>query len=66
MTTYKELKGTNIQAVSSDPTYPVNGQVWYNTTDNVLKGLHYSAGLGNRWNFKYCKICFSVCRYTKH
>ena len=44
MTTYKELKGTNIQAVSSDPTYPIDGQVWYNTTDNVLKGNRgYSA-----------------------
>ena len=39
MTTYKELKGTNIQAVSSDPSNPIEGQVWYNTTDNVLKGL---------------------------
>ena len=38
MTTYKELKGTNIQAVSSDPSNPIEGQVWYNTTDNVTKG----------------------------
>jgi hypothetical protein len=38
MATYKELKGTNIEAVATDPTYPVTGQVWYNTTSNVLKG----------------------------
>ena len=38
MTTYKEINGTNIEAVSSDPANPVTGQVWYNTTDNVLKG----------------------------
>ncbi len=38
MTTYKEIKGTNIQVVSSDPSNPVDGQVWYNTTSNVLKG----------------------------
>ena len=38
MTTYKELRGTQIEAVSSDPSNPVEGQVWYNTTDNVLKG----------------------------
>ncbi len=38
MTTYKEIKGTQIQAVSSDPSNPVEGQVWYNTTSNVLKG----------------------------
>ena len=39
MTTYKEINGTNIEAVSSDPANPVLGQVWYNTTTNVVKGL---------------------------
>ena len=39
MATYKEIKGTNIEAVSSDPSTPITGQVWYNTTSNVLKGL---------------------------
>ena len=43
MTTYKVLKGTNIQAVSSDPSNPINGQVWYNTTDNVTKGAVVAA-----------------------
>ena len=38
MTTYKEINGTNIEAVSTDPANPVTGQVWYNTTDNVVKG----------------------------
>ena len=38
MTTYKEINGTNIEAVSSDPSNPVEGQVWYNTTTNVVKG----------------------------
>jgi len=38
MTTYKEINGTNIEAVSSDPANPVEGQVWYNSTDNVVKG----------------------------
>ena len=38
MATYKEIKGTQIEAVSSDPSNPVEGQVWYNTTSNVLKG----------------------------
>ena len=37
MATYKELKGTNIQVVSDDPSNPIEGQVWYNTTDNVLR-----------------------------
>ena len=38
MTTYKEIKGTQIEAVATDPSNPVEGQVWYNTTSNVLKG----------------------------
>jgi len=38
MTTYKEIKGTQIEVVSSDPSNPVEGQVWYNSTSNVLKG----------------------------
>jgi hypothetical protein len=38
MATYKEIKGTNIEILSSDPSYPISGQVWYNSTSNVLKG----------------------------
>ena len=38
MATYKEIKGTQIEAVATDPSNPVEGQVWYNTTSNVLKG----------------------------
>ena len=40
MTTYKEIRGTNIEAVASDPSNPVEGQVWYNTTTNVVKELY--------------------------
>jgi hypothetical protein len=43
MTTYKEINGTNIEAVSTDPANPVTGQVWYNLTDNVLKGAAATA-----------------------
>ena len=38
MATYKEIKGTNIEVLASDPSNPVEGQVWFNSTDNVLKG----------------------------
>ena len=44
MTTYKEIRGTNIEAVASDPSNPVEGQVWYNTTTNVVKGFIVSTG----------------------
>ena len=38
MTTYKEINGTNIEVLASDPSNPVEGQVWYNSTSNVVKG----------------------------
>tara|TARA_R100001463_G_scaffold136558_1_gene202255 strand:- start:39 stop:1016 length:978 start_codon:yes stop_codon:yes gene_type:complete len=38
MATYKEIRGSQIEAVATDPSNPVEGQVWYNTTSNVLKG----------------------------
>ena len=39
MANYKDIHGTNIETVSSDPSNPINGQVWYNSTDQVLKGF---------------------------
>jgi hypothetical protein len=38
MATYKEIFGTNIEVLASDPSNPVEGQVWYNSTSNVVKG----------------------------
>jgi len=38
MATYKEIYGSTIEVVTSDPENPVNGQIWYNSTDNVVKG----------------------------
>ena len=48
MATYKEIKGTDVEVVSSDPTNPVVGQVWYNTTTQELKG--YKQFIGNAWS----------------
>ena len=39
MTTYKDIRGTHIVTVTSDPPAPVNGQMWYNSTTQVMKGL---------------------------
>ena len=36
MAEYKEIKGFKVQSLASDPSGPV-GQVWYNTTTNLLK-----------------------------
>ncbi len=43
MATYKEIRGTQIEAVATDPSNPVEGQVWYNTTSNELKGQAVTA-----------------------
>ena len=44
MATYKEIIGTNIEVVSSDPSNPVTGQVWYNTTTDQLKAQQQFIG----------------------
>ena len=38
MATYIQLRGVKIPVVSSDPSNPENGQMWYNTTTRQLKG----------------------------
>ena len=39
MASYKDIIGIGIRKVSSDPPNPANGQMWYNTTTKVIKGL---------------------------
>jgi len=52
MSEYKAIKGFKIQSLSSDPTAD-EGQIWYNTTSNVLKydaigaGAWGAGGAGN-------------------
>jgi hypothetical protein len=38
MTTFKEIRGTTIEVVSSDPANPELGQIWYNSSSGTLKG----------------------------
>jgi hypothetical protein len=48
MTTFKEIRGTTIEAVSSDPANPEIGQIWYNSSTGTLKGyMNYSV---NAWS----------------
>ena len=47
MAEYKDIHGTNIEVVSSDPSNPILGQVWYNTTSQVLKG--FSSNPAGSW-----------------
>ena len=39
MTTYKDIRGTHITTVATDPPAPVNGQMWYNSTTQTIKGF---------------------------
>ena len=38
MATYKDLHGTRVNVVSSNPSNPKDGEVWYNSTLGQLKG----------------------------
>ena len=37
MSTFKEIRGTLIKSVSSDPANPELGEIWYNNTIGSLK-----------------------------
>ena len=37
MSTFKEIRGTLIKSVSSDPANPEVGEIWYNSTIGSLK-----------------------------
>lgn len=45
MSEYKNIKGLNIKSVSSDPSNPIEGQIWYNTTEQKIKGNINTNGL---------------------
>ena len=38
MTTFKQIRGNLIKSTSTDPANPQDGQIWYNSTSQVLKG----------------------------
>ena len=37
MSTYSQIFGGKVNVVASDPSNPINGQVWYNSTSKVVK-----------------------------
>jgi len=38
MATYITLKGIAVEVLAADPSNPVEGQIWYNTTTNTIRG----------------------------
>jgi hypothetical protein len=39
MATYKGIQGFTIQNLSADPSNPIEGQVWYNSTSKDLESI---------------------------
>ena len=37
MSTYKEIRGLKVRDYTTNPDNPIEGQLWYNTTDKVAK-----------------------------
>ena len=46
MSTYKALVGKKIKSVSSDPSDSADGQMWYNSTTQSLRGI----GISSAWS----------------
>ena len=44
MADYKNIKGFNIQYLDSDPPNPIEGQMWFNSTTQTLKGAEVGVG----------------------
>jgi hypothetical protein len=66
MATYKEINGTAVQNVAGDPSNPVEGEVWYNSSTGAFR---LSKGpVVNAWStggdLNTARIRFSRSRYS--
>jgi hypothetical protein len=66
MATYKGIQGFTIQNLSADPSNPIEGQVWYNSTSNVWKveELTTAGAWATGGNLNTARQCFSRCWYS--
>jgi hypothetical protein len=49
MADYKNIKGFNIQYLDSDPPNPIEGQMWFNSTSQTLKGAEVGGVPAGTW-----------------
>ena len=49
MANYKNIKGFNIQYLDSDPPNPIEGQMWFNSTSQTLKGAEAGGAPAGTW-----------------
>jgi hypothetical protein len=58
MAEYKEIHGTKIRNYTTNPDNTIQGEVWYNETDNVLKFQYHKCNniwfMGYWWYDEYC------------
>jgi hypothetical protein len=50
MADYKNIKGFNIQYLDSDPPNPIEGQMWFNSTTQTLKGAEVGGAPAGTWS----------------
>jgi hypothetical protein len=50
MADYKNIKGFNIQYLDSDPPNPIEGQMWFNSTTQTLKGAEAGGAPIGTWS----------------
>jgi hypothetical protein len=50
MADYKNIKGFNIQYLDSDPPNPIEGQMWFNSTTQTLKGQAAGGVAAGTWS----------------
>ena len=56
MATYKEIVGQKITKVTSDPSEPKTGQMWYNSTTGTLRGLDVVEALSSAANMTTARV----------
>ena len=60
MAAYKDLVGQKITKVTSNPSEPKTGQMWYNSTDGKLRGLAISRSMVKCTTNEHCKRSLQV------
>jgi hypothetical protein len=66
MTAYSDIRGYRVKYLASDPTLNTSteGQVWYNSTEGVLKSLVQIKAWSAGGNMGTARSWFRRCRYT--
>ena len=61
MSDYKSIQGFKVTQIASDPSTGVEGQVWYNTTTNLLKYSGQAAAWSSGGNLNTARAYTSGC-----